>query len=87
MIHMSRLCEYIIWVDHVSRSYEWSRVEIMWSVSLVTMTLQLPPFLGASSAERESYLLSWLETRWKTSQSYEKDWERKPEENENILAS
>ena len=34
----------IMWVvtcrDHVSRSCEWSRIEIMWLVGLVTMTLQ-----------------------------------------------
>ena len=59
--HVSRSCEQIMWVvtcrDHVSRSCEWSRVKIMWLVGLVTMTLQLPSFLDASSVERRNCLL------------------------------
>ena len=44
-------------VGHVSGSCEWSRAKVMWLVGLVTMTLQLPSFLDASSIKCGSRLL------------------------------
>ena len=69
----------IMWVvtcrDHVSRSCEWSRVEIMWLVGLMTMTLQLPSFSETSSVER---VVVWLKSNleWEPGKKPPNQWVR-----------
>ena len=56
---------------------EWLRVEIMYLVGLVTIILQLPALLDASSVERESCLLRNVNLV-KNLPTNEVEWGRKP---------
>ena len=75
----------IKFVGHVLGLCEWSHIEVMWLVGLVTMTLQLPSLLDASSVKRGSRLLMG-ENSMKNLPTLWRRLKRKIGENENILA-